>query len=485
MPHALTALKTMIVTQMVFLVGLIVAKSALCDHNMENSTGAPTDTLHAHLHMTVEPILRNETVDTTTITTNTHRINDEYIHRQIRLAFRTTRVVFMIFGIVGNGLSIAVFSQRIKRQTSTAGIYFMFLALADGILIISLNIMAYFDELETPVSLFVMSHCTFTVFIGPSARFSAVLILIITVERFLATYFPLKFRNWVSKKKAFAIVAMNAAVCISINWINFGALAPAQSNTPGLMAKCEGKAAFINIYFKSIMPRLHTTLYFLLPGPLILIVNILIIIKIRKYGREKVPRQEHENITMSSNLSEHGQTNPSYEVDPDCIEDVDEEEENDRVKKKDKNIIESECTGKIRKGGQGEPNSGIESIKICGSRSPAKSTNLTQKVKASSVLGEKSVGQHKDRLTVLCLTVSFTFLVCVGPPTLVRASIPWLWYNIPDDAPYYPYIVSFLSILLSLNHSVNFVYYFCMSSNFRKDLFKMFSCKCKKISWRT
>ena len=181
---------------MVFLVELTGVKLALCEQIMDNSTCATTDVLHAQPSMTIEPFFRNTTMDNITL-----GINDDNFHRQIRCAFQVTRIVFIIFGIIGNGLSVALFSQRIRRQKSAASIYFMSLALSDGMLITSSNLMSYFDELETPVSLFTISHCTYTVLLEPPARFSALLILVITIDRFFALYFPLKFHRLVSKRR--------------------------------------------------------------------------------------------------------------------------------------------------------------------------------------------------------------------------------------------------------------------------------------------
>jgi hypothetical protein len=196
-----------------------------------------------------------------------------------------TYLLFLLAGIPLNGMSFAVFFHRFKAHRCAANIYFMALAVADSISVTTGSLVNFCASLNPPVYLPWLSGCNvlfIPLFAG--SQLSSLILTIITIDRFLATYFPLKFHYWSSWKKAVGIVSSLTFAVIALNWQGMGGLEPIPADqlaNTSVYHHCRGKTPFIDYYMFEVSLWIGEGLYFFIPGILIVIFNSLIIVKVR------------------------------------------------------------------------------------------------------------------------------------------------------------------------------------------------------------
>ncbi|XP_076105281.1 putative G-protein coupled receptor 139 [Mytilus galloprovincialis] len=186
-------------------------------------------------------------------------------------------------GTVGNIFSFIVMLRREMRQTPTF-FYLAMLAIADTLV---LFVSAFKTWLRT-VSGFELSHinafsCKLTMFLVHfSIQFSAWLIVAVTIERFLAVWFPLKANSMCNLSRARFITFMTAMIFILVNIHIFwtAQLFPTKQSLDGSNFVCAAYA-YENFVCR-IFPWINLILYSFLPCLTLLIFNILIIICLMK-----------------------------------------------------------------------------------------------------------------------------------------------------------------------------------------------------------
>lgn len=220
----------------------------------------------------------------TTIPTSLSQKLQEYRDYNLAMDLITYVMPIIIFtGTVGNIFSFMVMMRREMRQTPTF-FYLAMLAIADSMV---LFVSAFKSWLRT-VSGFELSHinafgCKLTMFLVHfSIQFSAWLIVAVTIERFLAVWFPLKANAMCSISRAKFITFMIAVIFILINVHIFwtAQLLVTRQSLDGSNYICAAYA-YENFVCK-IFPWVNLVLYSFLPCLILIVLNVLIIICLLK-----------------------------------------------------------------------------------------------------------------------------------------------------------------------------------------------------------
>lgn len=203
-----------------------------------------------------------------------------YRHYNLAMDLIKFAMPIIIFtGTVGNIFSFMVMMRREMRQTPTF-FYLAMLAIADSVV---LFVSAFKTWLRT-VSGFELSHinafgCKFTMFLVHfSIQFSAWLIVAVTIERFLAVWFPLKANAMCSLSRAKFVTFMIALIFILVNIHIFwtAQLLSTRQSLDGSNYIC-APYAYEN-FVCQIFPWINLVLYSFLPCFILMVFNVLIII---------------------------------------------------------------------------------------------------------------------------------------------------------------------------------------------------------------
>ena len=187
--------------------------------------------------------------------------------------------VIIITGTIGNIFSFIIMIRREMRQTPTF-FYLAMLAIADTAV---LYVSAFKTWLRI-ISGYELSHinafsCKLTMFLVHfSIEFSAWLIVAVTIERFLAVWFPLKASTMCNLSRAKFITLIVAVIFMLVNSHIFwtAELLPIKQTMDDSNFIC-ASYAYENFVCR-IFPKINLVLYSFLPCLILVIFNILIII---------------------------------------------------------------------------------------------------------------------------------------------------------------------------------------------------------------
>ena len=100
---------------------------------------------------------------------------------------------------------------------------------------------------------------------------------------------------------------------------------------------------------------------------------------------------------------------------------------------------------------------------------------------SSTEVGRSNIAfdKHGKRITKLCIAASIPFLILVLAHVMLGVLVTELRLDI-DRSPIAVCISSLATVMMSLNHSINFVIYCLVSKGFREDLMKIICGKCRK-----
>ncbi|ESO08541.1 hypothetical protein HELRODRAFT_169408 [Helobdella robusta] len=137
------------------------------------------------------------------------RTNSESVIVSLKI-FICLSVVFIIVGLVGNFISLAVFTSRDMRKISS-NVYLLLLALSDSIYLISIffrKTLAIFKcwgiiDWNYDALTHSRASCMTTLFfVDLASNCSSILILLFTIERFWAVYFPVHFKEFCNVRRS-------------------------------------------------------------------------------------------------------------------------------------------------------------------------------------------------------------------------------------------------------------------------------------------
>ena len=107
-----------------------------------------------------------------------------------------------------------------------------------------------------------------------------------------------------------------------------------------------------------------------------------------------------------------------------------------------------------------------------------------QKRKVNPDTQSRTMAKHSTRMTIMGLTLSFTFLCLTLPSAIINLYFySNLAYVTSEPIRYYNHFLKdqMLSVLYHLNHAINFALYCVTSGKFRADLRALFRCHMRDV----
>ena len=194
--------------------------------------------------------------------------------------------IFITIGVSFNMIAFAFFVQRIRQQVRPADLYLASLALFDGIGVMGASLLGLPLTFKEPINFHRLSGCNlFPFLLFVPFGVSALLIVSITIDRFVALYFPFTFRQNQSTKRVCVIIIAEIIFELAINFHSFGGMKPSDidaDNDKVTYLQCDGKSTLIDWYVFNLFPLLDVAVYFFIPSAILLIFNLLIIIKVTR-----------------------------------------------------------------------------------------------------------------------------------------------------------------------------------------------------------
>ena len=194
--------------------------------------------------------------------------------------------VIMSVGIIGNILSFLVMIRKEMRKTSI-GIYLMVIAISDSLVCNSFypNNMAVaitgrqiYTGAANNISLFLS-------YVG--GHTTAWLIVALTVDRFISVTFPLRAKSICTPHKAKRIVLSVVIFFVLFDGINWLGLVSHEVLTPDTQMYI-GRTDGVTEYINYIWHLIDSILMNLMPSPIIITLNSIIIYTLRKMKRKRL-----------------------------------------------------------------------------------------------------------------------------------------------------------------------------------------------------
>ena len=185
----------------------------------------------------------------------------------------------LVLGGFGNTLSVLVLTRKSLRHTATA-VFLINLAVVDTVLLYRslmrgwLINMWEIDYLSKSVlgCKFLMAMAYFARYMSPWS------LVLVSIERFVAVYLPLKHKTWFSRKRAILyMIALNVIfLCMTSFFYEIQHLSDE--------GKCTRKEKYEN-FWNIVWQRIHLMLASVLPFVIMISITIAIMIKMRKNKR--------------------------------------------------------------------------------------------------------------------------------------------------------------------------------------------------------
>jgi hypothetical protein len=205
-----------------------------------------------------------------------------------------TSLIFVVIGLVGNALSIMVFGSKAMRDISS-NVYLLFLAISDSLYLISvfstkilttLRCLYFVDEALDISNRSTVLCKLFQYLLDLFSDYSTGLILAFTVERYIACYHPLNFKEictvWRARIACASLFAVVAIFIAPYHFMFIGRLEGYDYCT----VLIEKEAEFTILYIVEAM------LFRVVPVFVIAVLNVFIIVKVTKVSRDKQRRSQ-------------------------------------------------------------------------------------------------------------------------------------------------------------------------------------------------
>lgn len=200
---------------------------------------------------------------------------------KLRLTFFPSAI---ILGFTGNILTLKILSRGPK---STTNWYLIVLSIADFIFVMVTGLFFFIlSATDFKIDLRMYVNCSFVTFCFHfSAYFSSWTLVAVTIDRFLAIYFPIKSKGFCTRTSAKYTTLIIAFVFFGFCSFFLGGLEvnPADNyKNLHYSQRCVGKTTGLMKFIAKTFPILDFTFYSLLPASVMLLFNSLIIITLRR-----------------------------------------------------------------------------------------------------------------------------------------------------------------------------------------------------------
>lgn len=331
--------------------------------------------------------------------------------------------VILIIGSICNVITFLVMRRKKLRNQST-GFYMAILAIADelALLVGCLNYWLYEYKRIFILHTSTIACKAFSVILYTTMDFSVWMVVIMTIERFIAVSFPLKsmYVCTVKKAKLATLVLVILLFTINSQFLLTHSLT-IRSDLNSTEQGCQSRSGKYDFFMNKLWPWIDASKYSFVPLLTIIVFNVLIISNMIKASssRKKLAQTYATPKAYTKSVNQNNHVNLS-------------------------------------------PNNGLYT-----STTPhASSTSQISPGTSSS----SSSSSNNRRLTVMLLSVSITFCILSIPLVLLqileKAEIGSLPYQ-----KLYPYFL----FLQYFNHSINFFLYVFSGKIFRRECIALFS----------
>ena len=337
---------------------------------------------------------------------------------------------FVCIGLLGNMVSLIVFSSSEMRKISSS-VYLLLLSVSDSVYLFCIfctktfNILRcwHISSLAHDLRNYSFTSCVlFQYFLDLTSDYSSCLILLFTLERFAAVYWPVEFKEMCTVTRArIAAGTTFAVVALSIGPPHHFLLRLYSDYNLCALSDLNGMIVY-NLYI------LEMIVFRVLPALIIAILNGFIVAKVAKISRLKKKRRDSEAVGIELKT---------------CIPNPRTIKEEDKKKKK------SEATTSVGTGGlfflksnnkqEGNPSSirkkfdvaSVEKSQVNQSCEEVVKVNQSQQQQLLHRRQKQQMKRAEDRnlqLTVILILVSTTYVVAYLP-TLIYFIIDLLSYG--------------------------------------------------------
>jgi hypothetical protein len=383
-----------------------------------------------------------------------------------------TLLALLIFGCIGNTLTIIVINKKRMRNTN-ASLFVTCMALSDIVLLVLKFTANMIKIYRIPI----YDLCIFIQIIPQAASFISVWLVIITsAERAAAVLFPFKVMLIFSRFRCKLIIAcMLIVFCLlSASIIFCLQYSPTQPYYCLIKGTLEGNCFF---YYTYIFPWIKSAFGCWLPSLFGIILNLIIISALYRASNA---RRGITNTPLSRTFSSMRQNAQSdslvkspktskfkriYRFSNKANSDP---EQNEAMKP-----LKNPSLNSNNKNGSNGSERKCEPTKAV--------TNAgTNRVRFSTTYGKSS---KEKQITIMLLTISISFIILTLPYSayeLLR-KLDFLQYKWLKNR----HVMRACMLLIDINHATNFIFYCLTAQRFRKELYKVLCVECIKAKVRS
>ena len=342
------------------------------------------------------------------------------------------------------------------RNTSTC-VYMAAISVLDSfILVINL---CYFISSYTGETRFYFGNdwacsCHYFLFYF-SIHFDVLMLLAMTIDRFIVVRFPLKAQVLCTPKSAVKAVAGIGLFSFALNLHVFFIRRMIESGDPKDPLTCWYTDPDVEFFATKVYTWIDASVYSFIPFLSLAVLNVLIIRQLRTSRR--FSKQFTQRLGREISISKTKQSTSSR---------GDGQSENQSSRKTARS---SQRSGE-------DLNSSVSSItKSAHSDTPSDNHNKKPGSKSTSKIGNANI-------TVMLLAVSFTFLLLTSPVVIVLLYKRYFWLPSSNVEKARAQLVhAFVDNLMYTNHAINFLLYCLSGRRFRRELAKLLArcCLCR------
>ena len=198
--------------------------------------------------------------------------------------------IFITFGTLCNIIAVACLynkSNTPKDKNNTVRYYLIALAGCDGVFIFWFALTVILLNRRTPVNLHWETGCNLVpFFILCSSELSSLLVMMITLNRLVAIFYPHKFKHLQSIRRIYCCIGTLILTVAIINWHTFGGLKPVDreqlDQAEFFEEQCRGRTPIIDDYNFKVHPFIDLTVYIIIPSVVLFVGNTALVIRLRK-----------------------------------------------------------------------------------------------------------------------------------------------------------------------------------------------------------
>jgi hypothetical protein len=349
----------------------------------------------------------------------------------------------VIVGTICNILTFMVMRRKRMRNQSTY-FYMAVLAIADEMVLINgcLNFWIYLYTKQNILILTIFSCKLASFAFYATLHFSVWLVVVMTIERFIAVALPLKANSLCTVKRA-KTVTITLALLIIV--INFHFLFTHSLSKSGESYGCMPITENYEFFMEKIWPWIDASIYSFIPLSILIVFNILIVYNLIKASKS-IQKLNNSTYSNNKNVSQNksNKKNKRDSKSLDC----------------DRSVVLLNLEDSTIKSS--------ESKQLINQKTNRKTTRTSQ----PSVNNSSSTANNSSRkLTIMLLVVSMTFFATSVPivalQTIEKA-------NLITNGILLDIVRGIFLTLQYLNHSINFFLYAVTGQTFRREFFDLF-----------